>query len=60
MLVLQHYHATETKSTLKNLRIAALGNRKWFFNYQWKNCLQILRFFVEDYANMLFQTHKNL
>ena len=32
----------KTKSTLKNLRISALGNRKWFFNFQGKkNCLQI-------------------
>lgn len=35
---LLHCHAEvlsqKLKSTLKNLRISALGNHKWFFNYQ--------------------------
>lgn len=32
------------KNTLKNLRISALGNHKWFFNYQRKKLKTVYRF----------------
>lgn len=49
---LLHCHAEvlsqKLKSTLKNLRISALGNHKWFFNYQREKKLFTDLVFIEQ------------